>query len=267
MKIPILVVIALLIPACGLLANPADLAWEAYLAGDFDSVEYIVSSSMSDSTLSLQDQARLYLALGCSDAMQGRDRTASAAFEQSLMLDPENKLTAADIPPPVWRIYQPVLKRLTDDSHSAVIKLPEDNATSLSSTKRDTVVKYIGVAHESRAIVKSLIFPGWGHFAEERGRWKLFAGTELALVAGWVVVLSQSDQAHEAYISEIDPAKMGDAYDKYNSLYRLSWGLGCAALANYFVAQWDFFSVPPPVRLDLKQSPTNGMMLGLNITF
>lgn len=267
MKIPILIALTLFMPISTLLANPADLAWEAYLAGDFDSVEFIVSSSISDSALTFQDQARLYLALGCSDAMQGRDRTASAAFEQSLLLDPENKLTAADIPPPVWRLYQPVLKRLTTDSRSTIINLPEESQTNLNSAQRDTVVKYIGVAHSSPAIVKSLVFPGWGHYTEERGRWKLFASAELLLVAGWVVMWDQSSRAHDSYISETNPTKMSDAYDKYNQMYRLTWGVGVAALANYFIAQWDFFSAPPPVELGIKQSPTNGLMLGLNITW
>ena len=101
----LLFVVILSVPA---LSGPAEEAWEAYLAGDFETVEAIVTESVADTSIDIKAHARLYLVLGCSDAMRGRDRTAAAEFEQALILDPTIKLTAADIPPPVWRVFKTV---------------------------------------------------------------------------------------------------------------------------------------------------------------
>jgi hypothetical protein len=247
-------------------ANPADLAWEAYLAGDFDTVEYIVSTAISDSTLSVQDQARLYLALGCSDAIQGRDRTASAAFERSLILDPDNKLTSADIPPPVWLLYEPVLKRYIKANRESTV-IEDLLGNGQEPVQVDSVVSYIGVTHSRNAVLKSLVFPGWGHYSEGRARWKIFAGTQGVLLSGFAVALYERDRARDKYMREVYQPNMASAYDRYNRAHRASYGLGAALVVNYLVAQWDFFTVPPPMTIKANGLSTGGMQIKMTYAF
>lgn len=233
-------------------AGPAQEAWEAYMAGDFETVEAIVTLAVGDTGVGIKEHARLYLALGCADAMQNRDRTAAAAFEQALILDPTIKLTAADIPPPVWKVFKPVWDRF---NQAGRLTLPStaDTTNSFKAAKAalDTLIQYVGVSHEPSTAMKSLLFPGWGHYVEGRPEGQWHAAAQLLLTAGWITGLILTDGVREDYLRADTEEEISSKYDQYNNLYRLTWGLGVAAAANYLFAQWRFFSAPPPVEFQI----------------
>ena len=246
----------LILFAVELNAEPGDEAWEAYLAGDFNRVEQLVINSKTDANLDSTQRARLYLALGCADALRGRDATAEKAFENALSFNPHLKLSASDLPPPVWKLFQPIKDRFAlKPSYLLPDKIPKDTVR-IVEFKFDTT--YIPEPHfrSSSVTLKSLIFPGWGHLAEGRRRGYLFAGVEAIVVSGLIISVVETSRTRENYLSARDPVEMKDKYDAYNRSYQITWGLVFLAVTNYLVAQIDFFTAPPPVHLSLYGSPT-----------
>ena len=108
--------------SASLMAGPANEAWEAYLAGNFKLVEGIFNESIADTGLTKEEQARLYLALGCSDAMRDRNAIAATSFETALNLDQKLNLTASDLPPPVWRVFHPIQDRIRKQTADEIEK-------------------------------------------------------------------------------------------------------------------------------------------------
>ncbi len=262
--------LTILAATSGALSDPADQAWEAYLAGNFSRVERLVKDGAADRTLNDASLARLNLALGCSYAMLSRDQDAQDAFETALTLDPSIDLSPVDIPPPVWRLFEPVRARMpkpeatgislhTDEisirkgelSPSSPPDIGSKGATRLLQPP-DTVRLFMPVIRSPSASVKSLIYPGWGHLTEGRDRGKLFAGIEAVCLAGWILSAIAADRARNDYLQTRDPDLISERYDRYDQYYRLAWGFGIAALATYITAQLDFFTVPPPVDTNIR---------------
>jgi len=263
--IPVIIAAFILLSTSTVKAEPADDAWEAYLAGDFDLVAEIVSVAIADPTISNKERARLYLAIGCSDAMRGRDASASAAFEQTLTLNPSLKLTAGDLPPPVWKLFQPVHDRLVE--RRAVDLIPADTLIrSIIPVPPDTVRQLVPFTRPIKTVLKSIAFPGWGHLSERRRRGLIFSGVEAIAIIGWVWATVNADQAREDYLRVVERDKMESSYDKYNRYYQLSWGLGITALATYIAAQVDFFAKPPPLSLSIQNQPNMQQNIAVTLT-
>jgi len=232
--------------------SPADSAWNAYLTGDFDRVETIVFDALKDSTLSNRQIARLYLALGCADAFRKRDAAATAEFEAALTLDPKINLTESDLPPPVWKLFAPVRKRIPFDTPLP----PRDTLANRREqpekvvVRSDTLWVHQPVYHESGSVVRSLILPGWGHLQEGQSRGWLFMAGSALLTAGWVTAGLQEQNARDDYLSARDPSDIQTTYDSYNQWTKVRQGFMYLTIAGYLVSQWDFFSNPPDLTLD-----------------
>lgn len=237
-------------------AGPAEEAWEAYLTGNFDLVKKISAASVADSTLSQVELARVFLALGSSEAMQGHDSSSIIAFESALKSDPTINLTPSDLPPPVWRLYAPVRQKIKNLEESLQVSSIPDTVgieppinkpvIPVSGLTIDTVYVFRPLNHTRSASIRSLIFPGLGHLKEGRKRGLLFAGLEVVLVTGWVVSAIAAKDAREDYLGARNPDDIDRHYDRYNSFYQLSWGFTATALATYIASQVDFFTNSPP---------------------
>ena len=104
------------------------------------------------------------------------------------------------------------------------------------------------VVRRPSVVVKSLLYPGWGHLSEGRRRGTLFAGVEAVWLTGWILSAVAADNARDEYLQARSPEQISERYDRYNNYWRLAWGFGLAALATYIVAQFDFFTTPPPTQ-------------------
>jgi len=241
------VVFGLLLTVLNAAPDPAAEAWQAWLAGDFVRVERLAALSSADTALTSQQRARVGLALGCSEAMRGREAAATSAFGGALELDAFEGLTQADLPPPAWRLFEPLrAKRLRELNAASSPSLPMApyQAAALSAAP-DTVRLYQPLYHRRSAAVQSLVFPGWGHLAEKRSRGWLLAASEAAALAGFVWSFTAAGSARDDYLNARGDA-IDDRYDRYNRYYRLTWGFGIASAAIYLYTQADFFIAPPP---------------------
>ena len=194
LSITVLIISLVTVPLFG----QSEEAWNAYLAGNFEQVEQLLTAAVEDSSLSDVQLARYYLALGCSDAMRNRSTSATTAFERALDLDPSIKLTSSDIPPPVWQLFEPVRNRMpyTKDQPEISDEILEQIRKSAVDTVRITDTTYL----KRSAIVNSLIFPGWGHLKEGDRKGWIFMGTEVALLTGWVASSVLTVKAREEYM-------------------------------------------------------------------
>lgn len=239
--------------ATGALAGPAEEAWNAFLSGDFNRVAQIVSATERDTSLTAGERARLYFALGCGEAMRGREAPARGAFRLALSLDATLSYAEAELPPPVWKLYSPLqeaVSRLSGDlllpaspTRQSVSPLADG---SDKPTARDTVRITLPVMHSRWAVAQSLLCPGWGHLSEGNRRGYWFAGAEALLVLGWGAAARASRDAEDDYLKARSAADLSRTYERYNDRHRLAWGLGLAAAGVYLVAQWDFFTMSPP---------------------
>lgn len=229
------------IPLISYAAPSHEQAWNAYLSGDFNRVEQIVSNAMSDTSQSSEELARLYLALGCADAMRGRKAAATASFEQALRLFPNLNLGSSDLPPPVWEVYQPVMIRMLEELDANTSPKPE---TLKSKITRDTLLVYKPVFFSRTSVIKSLVLPGWGHINEGKSYGKWIMAAEAVLVTGWLITAHQSNLAREKYLKEKNEERIPSLYERYDRYYRLTWVFGSSAIGLYLSAQFDLFSRP-----------------------
>ena len=247
--------VLLLLPTLTL-ANPADDAWNAYLAGRFDQVARIAESSSSDSSLTSHDRGRILSALGCSQAMQGHSAEATSSFLLALKWDSSIKFREDDLPPPAWRIYKQTHDQFVAAPVS-IVAAPQVPQSRLPDTVKVTVRE--PVSHSREAVLRSLLWPGWGHLTEHDSRGAWLAAAEGVLVAGTIMSGVASNNARERYLKATAGSIASDRYDRYNNYYRLTWGIGVGAAALYFVAQYDFFSRPPLLAMSLE--PGRGIVL------
>ncbi len=252
------IVLLNIITFTSLYAGPAEEAWEAYLAGDFDRVEQLVIEAASAETIDSTQLSGLYFALGCTDAILGRDSSAVTSFEIALLLDSSIDLSPVDLPPPVWKVYKPVrdriLKHQTEEADRQAI--PEDSSRLMDlpaeiPTRIDTAFIVKPVYRASSATIKSLIFPGWGHITEGKRKGYVFAGIEAIAVTGLIISALDANRARDDYLKARNPVEIADRYDSYNRSYQLTWGLAVIMAATYLIAQVDFFSAPPPYPVSL----------------
>ena len=237
--------------AAGAIAGPAEDAWNAYLSGNFARVEQLTRSASGDTTLPNGELARVYLALGCSEAIRGRDIGAVDAFETALTLDATIEMTSTDLPPPVWRLFEPVRQRMREQVAAPQTAAVSDTVIQhLSVVIPDTVELFVPVYRERTVALRSLLYPGWGHWVEDRRRGLIYAGVEALMVSGWIISARKADKARDDYLSARQPDEIATNYDRYNSYYRFAWGFAMGAIATYVAAQVDFFAVAPPISID-----------------
>jgi hypothetical protein len=249
----------LLLPARQSIAGPADDAWNSFLAGDFSRVAGITQSKGEDSTLTPRERSRIYLALGCSEAMRNREAASINAFQRSLTLDPSIADSGLDLPPPVLNILDPMLK----SRRSALLIEPISQPVKSQPVLHDTVWVTRSVPLESAKVWRSLAFPGWGHLSngDRVGWW--FAGSEAAALAGFVIALNSTIQARDDYLGERSNPGIDNAYQRYNRNYKTTWGFGLLASGIYLACQWDMFTSNSPVKLTFegRKYPSVGLSL------
>ncbi|MDP8237726.1 MAG: hypothetical protein P9X24_01435 [Candidatus Hatepunaea meridiana] len=258
-------------------ANPSEEAWEAYLAGDFDRVEQLVITARSDQSLSPEQRATLYMALGCADAMRGRDAAAITSFEMALLLDSSIKLSPADLPPPVWKLFKPAADRISQNRSDIASQLSESENPKASVDEppekqdrdipsevviTDTITVVEPLHRKSSATIKSLVYPGWGHLAEDNRKGLIYAGIEAAAITCSIIFAIDASNARDDYMAVRDPEIISDRYNSYNRSYQLTWSFAALAAATYLTAQFDFFTTPPPVKLT---TPINSHPLFLSV--
>ncbi len=260
-SIGISVTLISLLATC-LIAGPAEQAWDAYLAGNFKLVETIFNESISDTSLTPQEQARLYLALGCSDAIRNRNAIAAHSFETALIIDKKMHLTASDLPPPVWKVFNPIQEKVRNQPATESNK-PALQSGSELPLPRDTVKVYVEKRRDRMITLKSLVLPGWGHIAEGKSKGYLFAGSELALASGLVWAVVKTGQARRDYLDSQSESDISRNYNRYNNYYRLFWGLGFAFVVTYLGIQYDFFTSPLPISLSFNENTHHNRSISL----
>lgn len=246
-------------------AGVAEDVWEAYLLGDFDRVGNLVKTAAADMTISDSELARCYLALGCAEAMQSKNKSSITAFERALTLNPDMEVSQGELPPPVWEIFKPVRDRMPFNKNNSLVEIPVLKANSEDSLKQfpveksqiDTLIVEIPTSISQSSAWKSLVYPGWGHLSEGNARWYIFAGIETAMISGLVISSVLANKARSDYLRESDPRKFDSEYRTYNTYYKLSIGFGTAAIVNYALTQWDFFTHPPEIGLNNSNGVTS----------
>ncbi len=244
--------ILILMAAQSFAAGSTNEAWNAYLAGNFGQVEFLVADAINDTLLSEKELAQYYIALGCSDAMRGRNAGATTVFELALTLDPTIKLTASDLPPPVWKLYEPVRKRIPEYNNQEELSI--DSVRYEKVIIQDTIKQFVPIYRDKSTIAKSFICPGWGHLSEDRPRGYLFAGIGMVAVSGWIASAIITDNYRSDYLAARDPDDVSRKYSKYNDFYRLTWGIATVSVVNYLYTQIDLLGKPPPISLDLSNN-------------
>lgn len=241
-------------------ADTADDAWNAYLTGDFRRVEQLAITAGADTALAPDRRALIFFSLGSSYAMQNKDLAAYSSFKQAFQFDPLLRRNPIELPPPVWRVFKTVQDSITSLD---VTNSPKKAAIPVV-TRIDTVRIMQPTFLSKGAITRSLAFPGWGHIYENDRRGYKFLLGETILIAGFIYVIDQTDRAERKYLSAKTTPDISKYYNRYNSYYKLSWGLGTAVAAGYLIAQWDFFSRPLPIKVSSNFS--DRLELSLNFT-
>lgn len=260
--IPAFLLLVLVFTVSPAKAGPAEEAWEAYIRGDFSLVTAIVNKHVNNTNLTSVEKAKLYLALGCSDALLGREASATAAFERSLVLNSALILTEADLPPPAWTLFKPVQER--QGINNSLRLIPTFSAEQLPKpVKPDTIRILFPAGRDKSSLIKSMLLPGWGHLSEGERRGYVFLGAEFAVVSGLIYSAARAKDARGKYLKARDIEQIDKYYNRYNRYYNLTWGFGAAAVVVYFLTQLDFVRGSPSLNF---RTDASGLRLDLSFT-
>ncbi len=247
-QISVFIILSLFFPFSSF-AGPAEDSWNAYLTGNFEEVQKIAFNVKSNRSISDSIKAETHIILGCSFALTGDTAAASRAFRASLTWNSALKRTAVELPPPAWKLFKPIresipfplesadsidVERMTVFNEAGGLNLPGDTIIIT-----DTVFVSEFDPNNSNSMVKSFIFPGWGHLSQGNHSGYVFATVQLVTISAGIYFSLKSAGYRDDYLSARNVDVINESYEKYNRNYRLAYGFGIAALTNYIITQID----------------------------
>lgn len=100
---------------------------------------------------------------------------------------------------------------------------------------------------QKKAIFRSFIFPGWGHFSIKKNKkGLLYSSANIGLIISSIYFINDTRQKEKKYLRETDKSIIDKRYDSFNSAYKKRNIVFAAYSAFWVIAQIDLikFSLP-----------------------
>ncbi len=201
------------------------------------------------------DIVAAHLYLGFNFVLKGQNNEAKNEFLLALETLPSLSLDKVYVPPRLYNEFESVRLQFLRARQRFAIQSQQVRLERNTSTF-GTVV--------------NLILPGAGYFAAKQNELRgiiwtgLFAGSAALLFDSYI----KMDDSREKYLSESNPIKIEQRYDRYNEYYRYTIIWASSAAAIYIGAQLDYqvkgvriTSTPTIV------GPAENPTIGMGITF
>jgi len=211
----------------------------AFVAGRYEETEVLALRLLQTrSDLKPDEVARLNLTAGYALIMLGREDDARRYFSRALDAVPDLTLDPVQVSPKFRVVFDEVKA-----AHVQALPLADTTATP------SMIEQTVRIAHPSRtALISNLILPGSGQWQEgHRLRGAAVFAVQALTVGILVRRVEQMRDSRAEYLAETDPARIAEAYDRYNEDFRAAWTAGILAGIVYLGAQTDLILIRPKI--------------------
>ncbi|MBN1998661.1 hypothetical protein JW935_13965 [candidate division KSB1 bacterium] len=225
-----------------------DVVDEKFKNFDYPAVILLADSLLNGSEkLSNEQKLTLYQLKGISFFSLLEMQQSLACFSEILKIDPGHTMDPVQTSPKILAFFNQIKTCLARKDTVVVAHVFKDTVTV---TQYDDRIRH--------AVSRSMIFPGWGHYySGQKTKGKILAGVSVICLGAAIYYTADCNRAHQNYMREVDPRKIGGKYDIWNTLYQKRNVFILSYTAIWLYAQTDilFFSVGNK-KVTLSASPT-----------
>jgi hypothetical protein len=170
---------------------------------------------------------------------------ARNCFVQIVKLDEDFKPDTAAISPKIIDLFYQVKAELSVQPITIVRKPPKVvEAFPMSDNSRE-IEQW---DQYKSALIKSVILPGWGHFAlfNDTKSW-VITSTSAVMLAGLTYSIFYTNSRENKYLNASTPAAIQDNYRSYNSAFKVRNSLIIGFAALWLYTQYDILTLQPPI--------------------
>ncbi|GMU86771.1 MAG: hypothetical protein AMXMBFR48_20120 [Ignavibacteriales bacterium] len=214
----------ILVAMCLSLLYPQEQKLIQQIKNAFEDFEYDQVISLSDSLLKtypqtgLADKNDILLLKAVSHYSLSEEQLARKCFIDMLSGDRTLQLDENRVSPKILALFNAV-----KEEYLAFIPVqPENNVTKKDITEAGITAMLQQYSRYNAAIYKSLVLPGWGHYAlgEKTSGILLGSAALLTLGAGAYYIYDASEK-ETGYMSAIEPEEIRSGYSAYNRAYKI----------------------------------------------
>jgi hypothetical protein len=211
-----------------------DILRQRFKNFEYDSVVTLADRILRErQDLSQQDQIDLLQMKAISHYSILEMNAALSCFLEILKLNPQYSLDPIRTSPKILSFFNEVKSSFLRERYLPAA--PERMAipdTIRAVGDNGTVLR--------RAITRSLVLPGWGHFYLKQKKKALFLTTaSLVSLCGGIYFSSNCRDKERAYLNETDKLLMNDRYEKYNRSFKVRNSLIASYAAIWLYSQAD----------------------------
>ena len=224
------------------------------LKGKFESFEYNQAISYADSLLahknifSSEEQIQIYLVKGVSQFSLSNNEGAKDSFNNILKINPGYILDSTNVSPKIISFFNSVKsdfeKKLSLKNESIRIKTDTVYVPKImNKVESDDNLK--------QAFLRSVIFPGLGHFyLKENTKGWILTSLSAITIASSIYFIIDSNKKEKNYLNETNPGFIQQKYDLYNSSYKMKNISIISFAAVWLYSQIDILFFPNHFNLD-----------------
>lgn len=240
----------------------------------FDNFEFGRVITLADSVLlkieniSKEDMSELLRMKGISQYSLSDTIGAGKSFEEILMVSPAYSLDSLNNSPKIIAFFNSVKSRFRRPPEKQEVRARQNTVYTFPSV---SLAEYNDRLKNS--LVRSMIFPGWGHlYSGNLPKGLILSSAALASLSSFIYFLSDSKAKEKSYLNERDPFLISDKYDKYNSSNKMKYISLSAYALIWIYSQADilFFSdnlFKSEIKPEVKSTQPDMISFGFSIPF
>lgn len=206
-----------------------------YKSFNYKKVIELSESLLNENTLAKEEIIELEIMKAVSSYSLNDETSARKSFIEILKLDKNYSLDPSFISPKIISLFESTKKdfnQIYADKPEEQLEenIPEEKTSDFSSVYKK----------DNSDLLKSIIFPGWGHLTRSSGiKGWIITSAGLASLGTMIYYIVDANNKEEEYLNETDPVLIQQKYNSFNTSYKTRNALITAYAAIWVFAQLD----------------------------
>ena len=193
--------------------NSIEELTKKYTSFEYRDVVQLANNMIESNEYSSNELVQIYELKGMALYSLGDESNSRIALENLLKIDPTYSMDPNRISPKIISFFNEikVTRQNELDQERPILD-------SLRIIKQEMAISQ---NNYRTAIVKNLVFPGWGHFdMGNLTKGVIYSILQASSLASSIAYILKTNDARSAYQNETDKALIQTKYDEYNSAYK-----------------------------------------------
>jgi hypothetical protein len=200
---------------------------------------------MQKDSLNKTDLIEIYVMEGVAHYALAEEQEARKSFIEILKLDRNYEIDPEKISPKIVAIFS----EIRNDYNQLIPRTPvvTEQKKSEPVVKEEppkqikTSIIAEGFEEYKKAVPKSLLFPGWGHFSIGKStKGLIFSAAALVSFSSMIYYIVKANNSEQSYLNETDAAIIQSKYNDYNNNYKLRNFFITSSILIWTYTQLDF---------------------------